>query len=58
MFQSFSSNSETLTAVRTFGHFQSFFSKIWLKTPLHKSVAMETKQNLDHQLYQFFTSHR
>ena len=31
MFQSSSSNSETLTGVRTFGHFQSFFSKIWLK---------------------------
>ena len=35
-FQSNSYNSETLTGVRTFGHFQSFLAKfgIWLKTPL------------------------
>ena len=37
-----------LTGVWTFGHFQSFFSKIWLKTPLRKSVGMETWQDLDH----------
>ena len=40
------------------GHFETFFSKIWLKTPSNKSVAMETYEDLDHQLYQFFTSHR
>ena len=40
-------------ALRTFGHFQSFFSKIWLTTPLRKSVAMETWQDLDHYLYRF-----
>ena len=40
------------------GHFQSFLSKIWLKTRLHKPAAIETKQNLDHQLCQFFTSPR
>ena len=36
------------------GHFQSFFfCKIWLKTPSHKSVAIETWRDLDHQIYQF-----
>ena len=33
--------------------FSRCFSKIWLKTPWHKSVAMETYQDLDHQLYKF-----
>ena len=40
---SFSSNFETLTGIRTFGHFQSFLAKFGSKeTPLCKSVAMET----------------
>ena len=42
MFQSFGFNSETMTGVRTLGHFQSFFNKIWLKTLLHRRFAMET----------------
>ena len=34
--------------------FSVVFSKIWLETPSHKSVAMETLQDLDHQLYKLF----
>ena len=31
-----------MTGVRIFCHFHSFFIKILLKAPSHKSVAMET----------------
>ena len=34
--------SQALELLVIFSHFLSFFSKIWLKTPSHKSVTMET----------------